>query len=93
MRQLVLTGLGNEVDLKSGRSVYTAIFDGGIRIEISEADTKKLTQYIYSAESNGTSRDYDAPPPQEEDEPDQEEPVLEDAPESVYESDTGVEQV
>lgn len=109
MKQLVLTGLGNEMDLKTGKSIFTAIFNGGsVRIEISEEAAKVLTSNIYgsgAAEAKtAPSDDYSRPPAayseETEQEPDVEEfggngfvPVIEDTPNSVYDEDTGVEQV
>lgn len=114
MRQLVLTGLGNEVDLKSGKTVFTAIFNDSIRIEITQEAAQTLTSNIYGGGSGGgvvvikksapsaeADDDYSRPPEQ----PPEEEgeqfggdmvsgmPVLEDAPSSIYDDDTGVEQV
>ena len=105
MRQLVLTGLGNEVDLKTGRTIFTAVFNGDVRIEISKEAAQVLTNSIYGGEEEQAptpSQDDYKKPPDREPEPEGEEfggnlvngaPVLEDVPNSVYDEDTGVEQV
>lgn len=98
-QQLTLTGLGNEMNLSSGKMVFTAVFNNKIRIEISKDAAEILTTAIYS------SPDYAAPPIAEDAQEEEEEqprtnghsvagtPVLEDAEDSLYDSDTGVEQV
>jgi len=108
MRELVLTGLGNEMDFKTGRSVFTAVFNGHVRIEISEEAAKILTSGVYGSGSGGgeikvaSSDDYSRPPSYEEPQSEGEQfggdivtndPIIEDTPSSVYEEDTGVEQV
>lgn len=102
MKQLVLTGLGSEVDLKTGRTLFTAVFDNALRIEISQEAAQMLTASIYGSTATVAKvpvevDDYSRPPAQEEeDETDlvTGAPVLRDEPSSVYaEEDTGVEQV
>lgn len=112
MTQLVLTGLGNEVDLKSGRTVFTAVFNDSIRIEISKEAAQTLTSNIFGGGSGGVvvvsvesrKTDYERPPVQETAPEEEGEvfggngapmgmPVLEDTPDSVYDEDTGIEQV
>jgi hypothetical protein len=113
MMQLVLTGLGNEVDLKSGKTVFTAVFNNSIRIEISKEAAQTLTSNIYGGGGGAGAviqvenrqepdDDYSRPPVREAPSDEAEEfggdvvtgdPQLEDAPRSVYDEDTGVEQV
>ena len=105
MRQLVLTGLGNEMDLNSGRSIFTAVFNKDIRIEISKEAAEVLTNAIYAAPATNGSNGFTQEEYEEERVAMREEheqiaserlagvPELEDAPGSIYEDDTGVEQV
>lgn len=106
---LTLTGLGNEIDLKSGRAIFTAVFNSKIRIEISKEAAEALTSAIYSTPEEPKRQE--AYPEEEEEvrrpsqratESEGEEfggdmvtgaPVLRDTPDSVYDEGTGVEQV
>jgi hypothetical protein len=47
MRKIVLTGLGNEVDISTGKTLFTAIFNGDLRVQITEEGARVLTQAIY----------------------------------------------
>lgn len=75
MKELVLTGLGNEVDFKTGKAVFTAIFNNKVRIEISKEAAEILTATVYAPEaqdeavetSRGEEEDYRRPPVQEAD--------------------------
>jgi len=89
-KDLVLTGLGNEVDLKTQRTVFTAIFNKSIRIEISKEAAEILTKEIYA--NSGSSSDYEKPPIVADDVNSDDGPVLTDMP-GIYEEETGVEQV
>ncbi len=109
MKQLVLTGLGNEMDLKTGKSIFTAIFNNSVRIEISKEAAETLTAVIYSEPADDkpvfTQQEYEEARQEVKKEREEEEgetfggdmiagsPILRDEPASVYDDDTGVEQV
>ncbi len=96
MRTLVLTGLGNEVDLKTSTTIFTAVFNDHVRIRISEEAAQILTNYLFADSKTSTEKESFIEP-----KPDVEEeyprlagtPVLTDVPGSVYDADTGIEQV
>lgn len=83
---LIVTGLGNEVDLKTGKSIFTVIFNDALRVVVSEEVAKQLTAFLYASKEE-----------QEDEEAysDVEEPLRElaDTQDTVYDQDTGVEQV
>lgn len=114
MKQLILTGLGNEVDLGTGKIVCMAVFNGKVRIEISQEAMKTLTDHAYSApaveeraEEEPVPSFADTPKPSRggysfeseaqkfggEEEEETPPMVITDNPGSVFEEDTGVEQV
>ncbi len=107
---LVLTGLGHEVDVKTGKAIFTAVFNRDIRIEVSKEAAETLTNAIYGnrKQADEEQEHYTQPqPPPDEPEVPQEEGAtffggdvaapspmtLEDTPSSVYDEETGVEQV
>lgn len=100
-QQLVLTGLGNEMNLTTGKMVFTAVFNKDVRIEISKEAAEVLTTAIYSEAS--TRKPLITPEEFREAERDMRRerdeegltgaPVLEDTDGSIYDADTGVEQV
>lgn len=112
MRQLILTGLGNEVDFSTGKTVFTAVFNGKVRIEITQEAAKLLTEHAYSSApqasssanppggqltmraSNGGGYAFEEEQGTEEFGGDEESPpLITDNPGSVFDEDTGVEQV
>lgn len=97
MKDLVLTGLGNEMDIKTGKLVFTAVFNGDLRIEISREAAETLTRAVYSGDAEAS--DYEKPPlsPNKssfDQEESAEESILEEgSSRGLYDDDTGVEQV
>lgn len=98
MKTMTLTSIGNEVDLRSGKSSYVVIFNESFRIEISEKAAKELLAEVHS--DSKRQNDYSRPPIHEtqeyvgKGEADEDDDLsLHDAPASVYDEDTGVEQV
>lgn len=83
---MVLTGIGTETNFRTGSSEFVAVFNENFRVHISEAAATALLKEIQSGEMERT--DYSKPPIREE-----YGNKLEDTPSSVYDEDTGVEQV
>jgi hypothetical protein len=98
-QQLVLTGLGNEMNLTTGKMVFTAVFNKDVRIEISKEAAEVLTTAIYSAAQEAPKKKKQLFTEEEIEEGDREEerlagaPILQDTDSSIYDNDTGVEQV
>lgn len=84
---MVLTGIGTETNFRTGSSEFVAVFNENFRVLISEAAAKALLKEIQSGEMERA--DYSKPPIREEAYGGK----LEDTPSSVYDEDTGVEQV
>ena len=69
MRQVVMTRLGNEMDLRTGESYYKLIFNDGLfEVPVSEDLAKKVAAFVYS-DGSVPAKGTDTPQVPAEDQP------------------------